>query len=142
MRSAYINIVSIAMLVGLGASPAQAQQGNDGATAEQLFMQGRELMKQDNLDEACARFEASPKFDPALDTLLNLGLCRKEQGKVASAWALYREAEVQARREGVALTVTGVVLYMAAPERVEKAGFAVVPVAGPSELGMAVQGGV
>jgi tetratricopeptide (TPR) repeat protein len=93
-------VIVIALLAGVCASPARAQQGDDKAAAEQLFTQGKALMEKGKLEQACARFEASQKLDPALGTLLNLALCREKQGKVASAWALYREAAVQARREG------------------------------------------
>ena len=42
---------------------------------------------------------------------------------------------------GVALAAAGVVLYVTAPSKAEKAGIAVIPMASPSELGMAVTGG-
>jgi hypothetical protein len=86
----------------VGASPARAQQDRAEAEAEKLFLQGRELLKQGHVAEACARFEASHELDPAPGTLLNLALCREEQGKVASAWALYRETALQAALEGQA----------------------------------------
>jgi hypothetical protein len=86
----------------VSASPAWAQQSKAEAEAEKLFLQGRELLKQGHVDEACARFEASHELDPALGTLLNLALCREEQGKVATAWTLYRDAALQAALEGQA----------------------------------------
>jgi hypothetical protein len=42
---------------------------------------------------------------------------------------------------GVALAAAGVALYVTAPGRAEGAGIAVVPMAGPGEIGAAVQGG-
>jgi tetratricopeptide (TPR) repeat protein len=92
--------MTIVLLAGLGPGPAAAQQDRDEAAAEKLFRQGRALMEQGDFDRACLAFEASHKLDPASGTLLNLALCNEEQGKVASAWALYREAEDLARREG------------------------------------------
>jgi hypothetical protein len=96
MRVACILIV----FACVGASPARAQQNRAEVEAEELFVQGRELLKQGRSDEACARFEASHRLDPAPGTLLNLALCNEKRGKVASAWALYREVEDLARREG------------------------------------------
>jgi hypothetical protein len=86
----------------VSASPAWAQENTAEAVAEELFAQGRELLKQGHIDEACVRFESSHKLDPALGTLLNLALCREEQGKVATAWILYRDAALQAALEGEA----------------------------------------
>jgi tetratricopeptide (TPR) repeat protein len=94
--------LTIVLLAGLVAGPAGAQRGDDQAAAEQLFLQGRTLMEQGDFDQACRAFEASHKLDPALGTLLNLALCNEEQGKVASAWARYREAADLAGREGQA----------------------------------------
>jgi tetratricopeptide (TPR) repeat protein len=94
--------MTIVLLAGLYAGPAAAQRSDDQAAAEQLFVQGRALMEQGKLDEACRALEASHKLDPAPGTLLNLALCNEKQGKVATAWALYREVENLARREGQA----------------------------------------
>jgi tetratricopeptide (TPR) repeat protein len=93
-------VVMIGVLAGLGAGPAVAQRGDDQAAAEQLFVQGRALMEQGELEQACRALEASHKLDPAPGTVLNLALCNEKQGKVATAWALYREAADLARREG------------------------------------------
>jgi hypothetical protein len=91
--------MTIVLLAGLGAGQARAQQDKTEAEAEQLFLQGRALMEQGDFDQACRALEASHKLDPALGTLLNLALCNEKRGKVASAWALYREVEDLARRE-------------------------------------------
>jgi hypothetical protein len=42
---------------------------------------------------------------------------------------------------GVALAAAGVVLYVTAPRRAESAGIVLIPMVGPSELPLAVQGG-
>jgi hypothetical protein len=61
-------------------------------SAEALFDQGRKLMATQQYEEACPKFAASHRLDPALGTLLNLAYCWKQVGKVASAWTAYREA--------------------------------------------------
>jgi serine/threonine-protein kinase len=73
----------------LCASTAQAQ---DKAAAEALFDQGLRLMKQNSFPEACPKLEESQRLDPAVGTLLYLGECYERVGKVASAWATFREA--------------------------------------------------
>lgn len=76
---------------------ATSEQETAEATADRLFREGRELLKQGKYDEACPKLEQSHRLDPALGTLLNLGVCYEELGKVASAWTVYREVASQAR---------------------------------------------
>jgi hypothetical protein len=56
------------------------------AAAEELFLKGREAMKTGDYPHACLYFEESQALDPAPGTLLNLGLCEEQLGKVASSW--------------------------------------------------------
>ncbi len=75
---------------------ATSEQETAEATADRLFREGRELLKQGKYDEACPKLEQSHRLDPALGTLLNLGVCYEELGKVASAWRVYRQVASQA----------------------------------------------
>lgn len=79
---------------------ANAQPTDSVAAAEQLFEQARALFDQGNFAEACPRFGASYKLDPALGTLLNMATCYEMLGHIASAWGHYREVIVHASKTG------------------------------------------
>jgi hypothetical protein len=78
---------------------ASASEGSKAA-AEALFNEGRSLMAAQRYDEAIAKFKASQNLDPALGTMLNLASCYERTGKIASAWAQYREVVSLARQSG------------------------------------------
>jgi hypothetical protein len=82
------------------AGRADAQSGDAGSLAEQLFNQARDLAKTNRWVEACPKFEASLRYDPALGTRLNLATCYEHIDKLASAWALYRESIDIAKKAG------------------------------------------
>ena len=100
---------SVAALCLAIAHGATAQDETRKASAQSLFEAARKLMTERNYAEACPKFAASQKLDPAIGTLLNLANCYEKQGKVASAWATFREAvdvakaASDARREEEAL---------------------------------------
>jgi hypothetical protein len=70
-----------------------AQTSADKAAAEALFQAGRDLMSSGKFAEACTKFEASQRLDSGLGTLLYLADCYEKAGRIASAWATFREAE-------------------------------------------------
>jgi hypothetical protein len=71
----------------------------DRTIAQALFDDGKRLLNDGRYAEACAKFDSSQKLDPSLGTLLNLAVCREREGKLATAWERFREAEVVAKRE-------------------------------------------
>lgn len=79
--------------LALPAPALAADPPTDPAGAEVLFDEGRKLMDSGKLPEACAKFEASNRLDPAVGTLLNLGDCNERRNRVASAWISYRAAQ-------------------------------------------------
>lgn len=76
-----------------------AKAGAVPPAAEALFRDGRRLMAEGKIGEACAQFAASYALEPASGTLLNLALCHEKEGKTATAWSEYRAAAALAREQ-------------------------------------------
>jgi hypothetical protein len=80
--------------------PAPAQPSDqDKALAATLFDQGRALLAQDKVPEACRKLEESRRLDPLPGTVLNLAACHEREGRTASAMAEFREARALAERD-------------------------------------------
>ncbi len=84
----------------LSTGPVLAQTGADRALAEALYDEGRRLMAEGQHPAACAKLEESQRLDPATGTLLNLAACRELEGRIATAWMLFKDAAAAARRDG------------------------------------------
>jgi hypothetical protein len=89
-------IVTTALLLVSTASVAHAQGGNS-AQAEQLFREGKRLMGEGKIAEACKAFEGSYRKDAVVTTLLNLADCREKNGQFATAWGNFLDAERMSR---------------------------------------------
>lgn len=103
------HLLSIALAVHttlLGVSPrvahAQSSDAQRKAAAEALFDEGKALLLKGEFAEACVRLEQSQDIDPGVGTLLYLGECYLRTGRLASAWAIFREAASAARASGQA----------------------------------------
>jgi serine/threonine-protein kinase len=90
------NPAAIAVCVATAAIPVPAAA--QSASAELLFREGRELIKQGKLVAGCDKLAASDRVESSVGTLLNLGDCREKLGQLATAWALFRRAEAIAHR--------------------------------------------
>lgn len=92
-----------ALCAALLLSPsAGAQTAGDKAQAEALYQAGRDLMSAGKFADACPKFEASQRLDAGIGTLLYLADCYEKAGRLASAWATFREAESNAMQHGEA----------------------------------------
>jgi len=84
------------ILVSLFVSSVAAAQSTS-VEAEALFRQGKQLMTDGKIAEACAAFDSSEKLDPNVSTMLNQASCREKNNQLTTAWGLFVEAERQTR---------------------------------------------
>lgn len=98
----------LACLLGVslvaGASGARAEGAAERAAAEAAFADGVKLMQAGDLAAACKQFETATELSQrkAVGGLLMLADCYAKQGRLASAWATYKEVIAKAQRAGQA----------------------------------------
>lgn len=85
---------ALACSLVFAAVPAHAEGKSTAVTAmaEALFKEGKKLLAERQVAEACRKFESSYRIDPAPGTLLNLALCHEQEGKLATAWGEFNES--------------------------------------------------
>jgi hypothetical protein len=88
-QAAVILVVSMPIVAWGQASPQ----------AEALFRDGKQLMKEGKLGEACLAFEGSEHAEHNVATLLSLADCREKNHQYAAAWALFLQADSQTRSD-------------------------------------------
>ncbi|MGE5182616.1 MAG: hypothetical protein ACM31C_11165 [Acidobacteriota bacterium] len=93
--------LALALVIVARTAAAQPAHAPDNTVAaETLFREGKKLMKEHELAQACEKFEASERLDESIGTLLNLGDCREKSGQLATAWATFLKAASDARTAG------------------------------------------
>jgi serine/threonine-protein kinase len=92
--------LALPLLILALAPAALAQSPQDKAASVALFNEGKKLMGEGKLAEACAKFQASLALVPGNGTRLNLANCLEKSGKTASAWAVFRDAQLAAEKAG------------------------------------------
>lgn len=91
--------VLAALLVPAIARADDAPPKTDVPLADKLFREGKQLLADGKVDEACPKFEESQRLDPSGGTLMNLARCHRMQSKWATAYAEYGDAYSAAKRE-------------------------------------------
>jgi len=88
----------------------------DRTMAQSLFDDARRLMSEGNYKAACPKLEESNRLDPSGGTLLNLALCREQEGKLATAWTHFKQALSAAKRDDRADRIQAAEEHLAALE--------------------------
>lgn len=66
---------------------AAKPQSGDAGTAQALFYEARQLMKESKFGLACPKLEESLRLDYGIGTEFNLADCHEKIGKIATAWS-------------------------------------------------------
>ena len=103
MRHRISQLTRLALVVGI-VMPISAW-GQASPQAEALFRDGKRLMKDGKLAEACAAFEGSEHAEHNVATVLSLADCREKNHQYASAWALFLQADSQTRSDPTKATL-------------------------------------
>jgi hypothetical protein len=98
-RPARLAHATATLAFALGVLAPIAAHGQASPQAEALFRDGKQLMKEGKLAEACAAFEGSERAEHNVATLLSLADCRGKNRQYASAWALFLQADSQTRSD-------------------------------------------
>src|SRR5688572_6551294 len=88
--------VAAALAMRAWASAASAQAPTRAAT---LFEEGKKLLEQGRVDEACAVLAESDKLEPAVGTLGLLAGCHEKQNKLGTAYKEYLETAARAAKQ-------------------------------------------
>jgi hypothetical protein len=91
-----VRILLVAVI--LGSAKVSFASGKDRAV--ELFNEGRELLRNDEREEACARFRASFELDPRAGTLLNIADCDEMAGHLLVASQKWTDAAALAHATG------------------------------------------
>ncbi|MEO7735389.1 MAG: hypothetical protein ABIY55_30830 [Kofleriaceae bacterium] len=95
MRQTSSRLLELAVVIGI-AMPVVAW-GQASPQAEALFRDGKRLMKEGKLAEACGALEGSERAEHNVATVLSLADCREKNHQYAAAWALFLQADSQTR---------------------------------------------
>jgi hypothetical protein len=88
---------AVLLATSLALAPALAYAGDDAASAQALFNEGKKLMTSGKYADACPKLEESQRLAPAIGTKFNLADCYEHTGRLASAWAAFLSVAAAAK---------------------------------------------
>jgi hypothetical protein len=101
MKLAPLLFVTCALAAAVSSRRARAS-GDDVATAQLLFDEGRRRMAQGDFANACPKLAESQRLSPAVGTEFNLADCWEHVGKLASSWDAFLDVADLTHRRGEA----------------------------------------
>jgi hypothetical protein len=84
---------SIATLVGIAPQEAYGEDASNAVAAQVLFDDALKLMANGDYAAACPKLAESKRLALGIGVCLYLGECEERTGRLATAWAAFREAE-------------------------------------------------
>lgn len=99
-RNRWLGASCASVVILLGTAASAQPSASDKAAAEALFDDAQRLIQAGKIKEACVKYEQSQRIDPAIGTVLYLADCYERSGRLASAWATFREGASMARSAG------------------------------------------
>lgn len=93
IRQIFFVVLWMSPMVAAAQSESEAK-----VAANALFDEGKRLLADGAIEQACPKFEASLKLLDQLGVRLNLADCYEQLGKTATAWTEFREAESRATK--------------------------------------------
>lgn len=87
-----LGALAVSALLALSSAPALAQPTPEQRRSDLLFQEGKALLEQGAVADACAKLAESLALVPRSGTRLNLAMCRHKEGRYATALRLYQES--------------------------------------------------
>src|SRR5260370_39052738 len=96
----HFGAISLSIVMALTSAVVRADEETNKSVAEALFQDGKRLFQAGKYAEACRKFEASQKLDPAPGNFLNMAVCHEMEGRLATAYVELKDALAQAKKDG------------------------------------------
>lgn len=90
----WVRVSAVACLMLLALTPTlAAAEGQDSAAASALFDEGKAALDREDFAVACPKLAESYRLDPAPGALFYAADCEERRGRLATAWAMFRQLD-------------------------------------------------